>query len=80
MQWFGVGEVVLGLMLTPFGDLGATFSDFLKYWKDIGISIDLVWFPETPGSERATKMEGKIGIQPGSKQQFIKILAVKYKL
>ena len=42
IQRSGVGEVVLGVILTPFGDLGATFSDFLRYWKDIGIRIDLV--------------------------------------
>ena len=41
IQRFGVGEVVLGVILTPVGDLRATFSDFLRYWKDIGIFIDL---------------------------------------
>ena len=37
---FGVGELVLGVILTPLSILRATFSDFLKYWKDIGILID----------------------------------------
>ena len=41
IQRFGVGEVVLGVILTPFGDLLATFVNFLRYWKDIGIFIDL---------------------------------------
>ena len=41
IQRFGVGEVVLGVILTPVGDLRATFFDFLRYWKDIGIFIDL---------------------------------------
>ena len=80
IQWFGVGEVVLGVILTPFGDLGPTFSDFLRYWKDIGICIDLVWFPETPGSESTTKVGGKMSVQPGTKQQFENILALKYRL
>ena len=40
IQRFGVGEVVLGVILTPVGDLRATFSDFLRHWKDIGIFID----------------------------------------
>ena len=41
IQRFGVGEVVLGVILTPVGDLWVTFFDFLRYWKDIGIFIDL---------------------------------------
>ena len=41
IQRFGVGEVVLGVILTPVGDLRATFFGFLGYWKDLGIFIDL---------------------------------------
>ena len=33
IQWFGVREVVLGFILTPFGDLEITFSDFWRYWE-----------------------------------------------
>ena len=44
---FGVEEVVLGVILQPFGDLWVIFFDFLKDWKDIGILRDLAWFPET---------------------------------
>ena len=40
-QRFGVGEVVFGVILTPVGDLRATFFSFLGYWKDLGIFIDL---------------------------------------
>ena len=40
-QRFGVGEVVFGVILTPVGDLRATFFGFLGYWKDLGIFIDL---------------------------------------
>ena len=69
---FGVGEMFLGVILTPVGDLRATFSDFLRYWTDIGIFIDLAWFPETPWSEATHKSEGKMLIQPGSKQPTLK--------
>ena len=41
IQRFGVGEVVLGVILTPVGDIWATFFGFLGYWKDLGIFIDL---------------------------------------
>ena len=30
---FVSGEMILGVILTPFGDLGATFSDFSGYWR-----------------------------------------------
>ena len=40
-QQFGVGRVILGVILTPVGDLRATFVGFLGYWKDLGIFIDL---------------------------------------
>ena len=59
IQQFGVGEVVLCVISTPSGDLQATFFDFLKYWKDIEIFIDLARFPETPESEGTTKVGGK---------------------
>ena len=41
IQRIGVGEVVLDVILTPVGDLRATFFGFLGYWKDLGIFIDL---------------------------------------
>ena len=41
IQQLGVGEVVFGVILTPVGDLRATFFGFLGYWKDLGIFIDL---------------------------------------
>ena len=33
-RWF------LGVILTPVGDLGATFYDFLRYWKEILLILD----------------------------------------
>ena len=47
-QRFGVGEVVFGIILTPVGDLGATFYDFLRYWKDIEILLILNDFQRPP--------------------------------
>ena len=41
IQRFGVGELLLGVISTPVGDLRATFFDFLRYWKDIVIFSDL---------------------------------------
>ena len=38
---FGVGRMILVVILTPVGDLRATFFGFLGYWKDLGIFIDL---------------------------------------
>ena len=59
IQRFGVGRMILGVILTPVGDLRATFFGFLGYWKDIGICIDFARFPDTPGSEGAIKVEGE---------------------
>ena len=35
VQWFGVREVVLGIILIPFGDVGATGIEkpYLGYWE-----------------------------------------------
>ena len=57
-----------------------TFYDFSKYWKDIGFAYILHDFQRPPGSEASPKVEGRLLIQPGAKQQFVNILAVKYKL
>ena len=52
-QRFGVGEVVFRCHFDTRWWPWDTFSHFSRYWKDIGICIDLVWFPETPGSEES---------------------------
>ena len=80
-QRFGVGEVVFGVILTPVGDLRATFFwffgvlegpwNFHRFGMISGHPHDL---------RQLTKWRVKSLVQLGTKQQFINILAVKYKV
>ena len=73
------GGKVLGIILTPFGDLGGT----VLIIEGIGSRLEILWFfRDSLGGAQILgphQVEGNVLVQGGSRLQPRNILAVKYK-